>query len=69
MSGLILSRREGETIQIGDDITIIFLEQRGQKRTRVQIIAPAKVPVHRGEVYEEIKSKDPRKPTPSGLVR
>jgi len=51
---LILSRRTGETICIGDDIEVTVLEVRGNQ-VRFGITAPKEVPVHREEIYERIK--------------
>ncbi len=50
---LILSRRPGEAIQIGDDVEVIILSQKGNQ-TRVGITAPEEIPVHRKEIYEKI---------------
>ena len=54
---LILTRRPGETIRIGDDIEFIILSQRGEQ-FRVGITAPEEVPVHRKEVYERIMEEE-----------
>jgi carbon storage regulator len=51
---LVLSRHRDEAIRIGDDITIIVVEIRGDK-VRLGIEAPQHVAVHRGEVYDAIK--------------
>jgi carbon storage regulator len=53
---LILTRRPGETLRIGDDIEITILSQDGQQ-TRVGITAPKETPVHREEVYERIREE------------
>jgi len=50
---LVLSRRTGESIVIGNDITITVLEVRGDV-IRLGINAPRSVVVHRQEVYEQI---------------
>lgn len=50
---LVLSRRTGESIVIGNDITITVLEVRGDV-IRLGIDAPRSVVVHRQEVYEQI---------------
>ena len=56
MAGLILSRRSGERILIGDDIVITVTEiNRGQ--VKIGVIAPKSVPVHRKEVRERIKQE------------
>ncbi len=54
---LILTRRLGESIQIGDDIRITFLDIRG-KQVRVGIEAPKEVVVHREEVYRLIQEQN-----------
>lgn len=51
---LVLSRKKNEVIRIGDDITIVCVELRGDK-CRLGIEAPANVTVHRGEVYDAIQ--------------
>lgn len=55
---LVLSRRKHERIMIGDDITILVVEIRGN-RVRLAIDAPEKLPVHRAEVYEALKRELP----------
>lgn len=51
---LILTRRVGETLMVGDDVTVTVL---GVKRNQVRIgvNAPKDVAVHREEIYERIK--------------
>ena len=51
---LVLSRKKDEKIVIGDKITIMVIEIRGDK-VRLGIDAPRDVTVHRQEVYEAIK--------------
>jgi carbon storage regulator len=51
---LILTRRVGETVMIGDEITITILGIKGNQ-ARVGINAPKNVAVHREEIYERIK--------------
>lgn len=51
---LILSRRVGESVVIGNDVTVTVLGAKGQ-RVRIGFEAPDDVPVHRREVYERIK--------------
>lgn len=51
---LVLSRKESETIMIGDSIKITVV-RCGPDRVRLGIEAPAEVPIHRLEVYEEIQ--------------
>ena len=51
---LILTRRVGETVMIGDDVTITVLGVKGNQ-VRVGINATKHVAVHREEIYERIK--------------
>lgn len=54
---LILTRKLGETITIGDDIIITFLDIKG-KQLRIGINAPKDVPIHRGEIYQLIQEQN-----------
>ena len=54
---LILTRRTGETLRIGDDITLTILGIKGNT-VRVGISAPKDVAVHREEVYLRIKDEN-----------
>jgi carbon storage regulator len=51
---LILTRRVGETLMIGDNVTITVLGTKGNN-VRIGINAPRDVAVHREEIYERIK--------------
>ena len=51
---LVLTRRIGETVTIGNDITLTILSVRGNQ-VRVGIGAPKEVEVHREEIYERIQ--------------
>lgn len=54
---LVLTRRVGEVIRIGDDVSISILDvQRGQ--VRVAIDAPREIPVHREEVYQLVQDEN-----------
>lgn len=61
---LILTRRMGETIRIGDDITITVLSLCGPQ-VSIGVDAPLEVPVHRSEIYERIQRGEPRPPKPN----
>ena len=50
---LILTRRVGETIRIGDDVSVTILSVRGNQ-IRIGIAAPSEVEVHREEIYRRI---------------
>ena len=51
---LILTRRVGETLMIGDSVSVTVLGVKGNQ-VRVGINAPKSVAVHREEIYERIK--------------
>jgi len=55
---LILTRRVGETLVIGDDIIITVCSVRNSQ-ARIGIQAPQHVTVHRKEVYERIQKESP----------
>jgi carbon storage regulator len=53
---LVLTRRNHESIMIGDDIEVTILSNNGTK-VRLGIQAPSNVPVHRTEIYLEIQAE------------
>lgn len=59
---LILTRRVGETLMIGDDVTVTVLGVKGNQ-VRIGINAPKDVSVHREEIYERIKNEQAGNPT------
>lgn len=52
---LVLSRKAGEKVRIGDDIVIEVVETRAPGIVRLGITAPRDIAVHRQEVYEAIQ--------------
>lgn len=61
---LVLSRRSGESVVVGDDVTISILEVRGDV-VRVGITAPRSVAVHRAELLEELERSNRDAASPS----
>lgn len=56
---LILTRRAGETLMVGDDVTITVLGVKGNQ-VRIGVNAPKHVSVHREEIYQRIqREKNP----------
>ncbi len=54
---LVLTRKSGEAVNIGDEVTVTVLEVRGNQ-VRLGIQAPLNVIIHRKELYEKIKSEN-----------
>ncbi|HLP16658.1 MAG TPA: carbon storage regulator CsrA [Bacteroidota bacterium] len=54
---LILTRKAGETIRIGDSITVTVV-QLNDGQIKLGIDAPKSISVHRGEVYDRIKAEN-----------
>jgi len=54
---LVLTRKSGESINLGDDITITIVEIKGNS-VRLGIKAPANLKIYRKELYEKIKQEN-----------
>ncbi len=53
---LILTRRVGETLMVGDDVSITVLGVKGNQ-VRIGVDAPREVAVHREEIYQRIQNE------------
>ncbi|NLD14838.1 MAG: carbon storage regulator CsrA [Gammaproteobacteria bacterium] len=53
---LILTRRVGETLMVGDDVTVTVLGVKGNQ-VRIGVDAPKDVAVHREEIYQRIQNE------------
>lgn len=52
---LVLTRKMGESVRIGDDVTVTVLDVRGDV-VRVGVQAPRSITVHRDELYRELRA-------------
>jgi carbon storage regulator len=62
---LILTRKLGEKINIGDDVTVTLLEIKGAQ-VKLGIDAPKRIGIHRNEIYEKIREENLRSSNISG---
>jgi len=53
---LILTRRVGETVMIGDDVTVTVLGVKGNQ-VRLGVNAPREIAVHREEIFQRIREE------------
>jgi carbon storage regulator len=58
---LILTRRVGETLMVGDEVTVTVLGVKGNQ-VRIGVKAPKHVSVHREEIYERIRAEQQMEP-------
>jgi carbon storage regulator len=64
---LILTRRVGETVMIGNEVTVTVLGVKGNQ-VRIGVNAPKDVAVHREEIYERIKREEDHDSRPGDSV-
>jgi len=54
---LVLTRKSGEGIRIGEDIRVVIVDAK-EGSVKLGIAAPEEVPIHRDEIYERIKQEN-----------
>ncbi len=64
---LILTRRVGETVMIGNEVTVTVLGVKGNQ-VRIGVNAPKDVAVHREEIYDRIKREEDGEQGPNAAV-
>ena len=65
---LILTRRVGETVMIGNEVTVTVLGVKGNQ-VRIGVNAPKDVAVHREEIYERIKREEDDARPPGSIAQ
>jgi len=61
---LVLTRRSGESVMIGDEVVVTVLEVRGDV-IRLGIRAPREIQVHREEIYKELQAANREAASPT----
>ncbi|GAA1561644.1 carbon storage regulator CsrA [Dactylosporangium cerinum] len=64
---LVLTRRPGESVMVGDDVVVTVLDVRGDV-VRLGIKAPRSIQVHREEVYRELQKVNREAASPSDVA-
>ena len=64
---LILTRKVGEKIRIGNDVEVVVLGIKG-RQARIGVMAPPDVQVHREEVFTRVLTEGPRRAQRLGLI-
>jgi carbon storage regulator len=58
---LVLERKRDESIMIGENISVVVVDIRGDK-VRLGVEAPSEIPVHRREVFDAIRRENQKNP-------
>lgn len=63
---LVLTRREDESIMIGDDIIVKVLDLK-ENQVKIGIVAPRSIAVHRQEIYDAIQAENAQAAAPEAI--